>query len=306
VHFEGVLLMDETLEHLIREELCPNEIWQLTNSVKSVLIYQILRLPKREVSKLEMRYPKNPAEMRAFLVKFFTRHYFQIQNCLINYMTSQDFLDLIKLGYLRILDIGSGPAVASLAITDMLSCILKHLGYLGAWPKGKTIKVSYVLNDTSSICLDTGQRMLTDYFRNRRGSVREIINSKIINIQKAFPDNKNLLQQAGFNLTAYDMIVFSYVISPLNENLGFNKLVDGLLNTEKLCRHNGRILIVQDKFEASLMRRISRAIGTSSNKQVLTQYVYPKRNENEIYTYIYYCCLYAPTRKMVVRARGLV
>ncbi len=297
--------MNGTLQYLLQEELCPNGIWRLTDTVKSELIYQILRLPKREVSKLEMRYPKSPAEMRAFLVKFFTRHYFQIQNYLVNYMTSQDFLDLIKLGHLRILDIGSGPAVAPLAITDMLSCILKHLGYLGAWPKGKTIKVSYVLNDTSSICLDTGQRMLTEYFRTKRGHASEIINSQIISVQKAFPDNISLLQRAGFNLAAYDIIVFSYVISPLNENLGFNKLVDGLLNIEKLCRPNGRILIVQDKFEASLMRRISRAIGTSSNKQVLTQYVYPKRNENEIYTYIYYCCLYKPNREIVDRANCL-
>jgi len=258
-------------------------------------------LPKREVSKIGTRYPQSPAEMRAFLVKFFTRHYFQVQNCLIDYMASQDFLDLIKLGHLRILDIGSGPAVAPLAITDMLSCILKHIERVRAWPKGRTIKVSYALNDTSAICLETGQRMLTAYFRIRRGR-REIINSQIISIQKAFPDNISLLQRAGFNLAAYDIIVFSYVISPLNENLGFYKLVDGLLNIEKLCKHHGRILIVQDKFEASLMRRISRAIGTSSNKQALTQYVYPKRNENEIYTYIYYCCLYKPNREIVDRA----
>jgi len=125
-------------------------------------------------------------------------------------------------------------------------------------------------------------------------------------LQKAFPDNINLLQQAGFNLNAYDIIVFSYVMSPLNEDLGFNRLIDGLLSVEKLCRHNGRILIVQDKFEASLMRRIGRAIGTSSNKQVLTQYVYPKRNENETYTYIYYCCLYAPTRKMKIRECSII
>ena len=298
--------MNRTLQTLVQEELCPDGIWQLTDTVKSVLIHQILRLSEREVSNLEMRYPKSPAQMRAFLVKFFTRHYFQIQNYLVDYMTSQDFLDLIKLGQLRILDIGSGPAVAPLAITEMLSCILKHLGYLGAWPKGKTIKVSYVLNDTSFVCLDTGQRMLTDYFRIRRDYEKEIINNQIINVQKAFPDNMNLLQRAGFNLAAYDIIVFSYVISPLNENLGFHNLVDGLLKIEKLCRHNGRILIVQDKYEASLMRRISRAIGTSSKKQVLTQYIYPKRNENETYTYIYYCCLYAPVRKMKFKALGVI
>jgi hypothetical protein len=298
--------MNETLQNLVKEELCPDGIWQITDTVKSVLIQQILRLPNREVTNLEMRYPKSPAQMRAFLIKFFTRHYFQIQNFLLDYMTSQDFLDIIKHGQLRILDIGSGPAVAPLAITEMLSCILKHLRCLGEWPEGKTIKVSFVLNDTSFVCLDTGQRMLTDYFRIRRGSAKEIINNQIINVQKPFPDNINLLQRAGFNLATYDMTVFSYVISPLNEILGLQNLVDGLLKTERLCRYNGRILIVQDKYEESLMRKISRAIGTTSERLVLTQYIYPKRNDNETFTYLYYCCFYAPVRKMQFRALGAI
>jgi len=42
-------------------------------------------------------------------------------------MTSQDFLETIEDRHLRILDIGSGPAVTSLAITDMLTCVLRHL-----------------------------------------------------------------------------------------------------------------------------------------------------------------------------------
>ncbi len=41
-----------------------------------------------------------------------------------------------------------------------------------------------------------------------------------------------------FVVAAYDIIVFSYVISPLNENLGFSKLVDGLLNTNDLAVDN--------------------------------------------------------------------
>jgi hypothetical protein len=298
--------MNRTLQNLVKEELCPEGIWRLTDTVKSALIHQILRLPEREVSNLEMRYPKSPAQMRAFLIKFFTRHYFQIQNYLIDYMTSQDFLDIIKQGQLRILDIGSGPAVAPLAITEMLSCILKHLEYLGAWPKDKTIKVSYVLNDTSFVCLDTGQRMLNDYFHTRRGPAKEIIKNQIINVQKPFPDNINLLQRAGFNLAAYDMIIFSYVISPLNEILGLQKLIDGLIKAEKLCRHDGRILIVQDKYEESLMGKISRALGTSNDKLVLTQYIYPKRNDNETFTYLYYCCFYTPVRKMKFKALGVI
>jgi len=293
--------MNRTLENLTREELCPNGIWQRTNVVKSLLRHQICRLPKSEVSKIRTRYPQSQAEMKVFLVKFFTRHYFQTQNSLVDYMTSQKFLDIVMSGRLRILDVGSGPAVASLAITEMLACIIEHLKYTEEWPKGKTVKITYVLNDTSNICLGTGQRMLTDYFRISRGCNRDIIHSQTISIQKAFPDNMNRLQRVRFHLGAYDMAIFSYVISPLNEDKGFNGLVNGLLDVERLCNHNGKILILQDRFQTSLIRRVSRTIAASSKKQVLTQHVYPRRNKKETYTYTYYHCLYEPVRKVIFK-----
>jgi len=294
--------VDKVLKNLIKSELCPNGIWQLSDVMESILKRQIHRLPKNKVSETEARYPKNPAGMRAFLVKFFTRHYFQAQNSLFDYMISQDFLDAISFGHLKILDVGSGPAVASLAITDMLSCTISHLEKLGEWPNHNVIKITYVLNDTSGLCLGTGQHMLTDYFCFGRINDRRIITDRIISIQKAFPANLHQLRRIKYNIGTYDLIVFSYVISPLNEDEGFKGLIDGLLKTRELCSHNGRILILQDRFQKSLLRRISEAIGTSSNKHELTQCVYPKRNENEAYTYTYYCCLYKPFDQMIVKA----
>ena len=299
--------MSGTLQNLVLRESCPDGIWQLTDVMKSVLRYQISRLPKSKVSETDTRYPTTPASMRAFLDVFFTRHFFQTQNSLIDYMTSQDFLDIVGSGHLRILDVGSGPAVASLAITDMLACLLEYLGYVGKWPKGKAMKVTYVLNDISRICLGAGQNMLRNYFRMRTGHTRSIINDHMISIYKAFPDNMNQLQRVRLNLGTYDIIIFSYVISPLNEDSGFNSLVNGLLNIEKLCSHRGRVLILQDKFQTSLVQRMSKAIGISSEKQVLTQQVYPKRNDNETYTYVYYRCLYAPAgERMIVRQSSVV
>ena len=184
----------------------------------------------------------------------------------------------------------------------MLVCLLENLEYVGEWPKGKTVNITYILNDTSSICLGTGQDMLRNYFRMRTGHTKSIINNLMIGINHAFPDSMNQLQRVRLNLGTYDIIIFSYVISPLNEENGFSGLVNGLLNIEKLCSHRGRVLILQDKFQTTLVRRMSKAIGISSEKQVLTQQVYPKRNDNETYTYVYYRCLYAPTvKRKIVR-----
>jgi len=289
--------MSETLKILVHKRLCPDGIWQLSDAVRSVLRYQMSRLPRSNVSEADTRYPTTPASMRAFLNVFFARHFFQSQNSLVDYMTSQDFLNIVGSGHLRILDIGSGPAVASLAVTDMLACLVEHLENAGEWPKGKSLNITYVLNDTSGICLGTGQDILHNYFRMKTGHNKNIVNNHIISIHKAFPDNMSQLQRVRLNFGTYDIIIFSYVISPLNEENGFDSLVNGLLNVERLCNHRGSVLILQDKFQTLLVRRVSKALGISSEKQVLTQQVYPKRNDNETYTYVYYSCLYAPAVK---------
>lgn len=292
--------MNRTLKNLVLKDLCPDGICQLTDVMKSVLRYHISRLPNRKVSEDETRYPQSPAGMRAFLVKFFVRHYLQTQNSLLDYMISQDFLETVRDRHLRILDIGSGPAVTSLAITDMFACVLRHLRDGGDWSGDKAI-VDYTLNDISGFCLGTGQRMLTDYFRICARQSSQITPGQILRLETAFPKNMNQLRRIKGKLGSYDISTLSYVVSPLNEDTSFKALINGLLNIESLCSRNGRILILQDKFQPAIMRQISRALGTSRQKEESTQEVYPKRNTNETYTYSYYCCLYSPAKKGIVR-----
>lgn len=299
--FCRILPMNRTLQNLVLQELRPDEIWQLSDLMKSILRRQISHLPKSKVTEDETRYPQSPASMRAFLIKFFARHYLQTQNSLVEYITSQDFYNIIRFGHLRILDVGSGPAVASLAITDMLACLIEHLKYIGIWPRGKRVTIDYILNDTSGICLGTGKRMLTDYYKISQRNNREVVLGQIISIQKGFPDNLKQLQRIRFNLGRYDIVTFSYVLSPLNEEKEFNKLILGLFNVEKLCNYSGRILILQDKYRAGLVHRISKAICISSNFEKSIQEIYPKREMSDTYPYWYYCFLYIPTKKMMIR-----
>ena len=296
--------MNNTIRSLLSQELCPDGIWQLSDVIKSILRLQISRLPKDNVSEDEARYPKNPTAMRAFLIKYFCRHYIQTQNSLIKYITSQDFYNIIRLGHLSILDIGSGPAVTSLAITDMLERLLKYLEDTGEWPKGKKVKVDYILNDTCSFCLGTGKNILANYFQNSNCH-RRIIQNQTISIQKGFPDNLCQLQRIRLNINKYDLATFSYVIRPMNEEKGFKNLVLGLFNIEKLCNSSGRILILQDRFRERLIKKISRAIGISGNIEKVVQQIFPKRNLCDIFTYFYYCCLYIPTQNVILRQNSV-
>ena len=293
--------MNETLQDLVREKLCPEGVWELSDTMKLVFSHHTSRLPKRQVTEIETRYPVCAASMRAFLEVFFTRHYFQIQNSLISYMLSREFLDILMSGVVRFLDIGSGPAVASLAITDILACILEYSRDLGVMPRDNAVKVLYVLNDTSGICLGTGISMLKNYFRVGRKRGSGATRNQIITIQRAFPDNINQLRRIARNFGIYNIATLSYVVVPLSEDSGLHNLANGLLKVEELCNRAGRILILQDKFNVSLMRQISKAIGVSSQKEELTQQMYPSRNANETYSYSYYSCLYSPNREMTAK-----
>jgi ribosomal protein RSM22 (predicted rRNA methylase) len=210
-------------------------------------------------------------------------------------------MDSLAIGKLRILDVGCGPAVASLAITDMLGYILEYLRYTGGLPKSRFLNITYVLNDTSGICLGTGQRMLTDYFRICRAYNKRTMRLRTICKQEPFPSNMKQLRRIRNNLGAYDVAVFSYVVVPASEEEGLYDFINGLWSIEELSNADGRILILQDKFQAALVRRMSRAIGVSAHKAKLTQAIYPRRNANESYTYSYYRCLYAPRNRRIVR-----
>jgi hypothetical protein len=76
-------------------------------------------------------------------------------------------------------------------------------------------------------------------------------------------------------------------------------LIDGLLSVEEFCSRNGAMLILQDRFRESLIRRIGKSLGVSTRKEEMTQRIYPDRNTDETHEYLYYSCLYNPDRKGV-------
>jgi ribosomal protein RSM22 (predicted rRNA methylase) len=268
----------------------------LSGILKSILNRQINRLPKRKTSDEKTRYPDDPASMRAFLDTFFTRHYFQVQDSLLEYITSEEFIGLLEIGKLNILDIGSGPVVASLAITEILVCVLKNL------TDTKKIKINYFLNDPVNICLGVGKEMLNDYFLSIRQENQNLSNNIVISIKEGFSSNIKQLMRIQRNYGQYDIVSFSYVITPLNEQENLNRIRDGFLRIESLCKPIGKILILQDKFKEALTGKITGTIGKTYKEQELSQYVYSSNNSNETHTYTYFSCLFSPQANCQVGA----
>jgi len=203
--------MAEILYKNVYNELCPDDNWVFRKNIKALLERKISCLPKTKVSDEETKYPTTPAGMRAFLDNFFARHFFQIQKSVLEYMTSKEFLNRLDGQVLNIVDIGSGPALASLAITDLLMCIFDCFLDTNRKLNIKPLRVNYILNDTSNICLGTGLELLNNYFKLCIKDGRKVIYPKIFPVEKPFPSNIGQLKRISQNVGVYDILNFSYV-----------------------------------------------------------------------------------------------
>lgn len=211
--------MSSKLRETVEAKLCPDGQWQLSRLVESLLRRKINSLPKRKVTEEETRYPLDFAGMRAFLETFFARHYFQVQNSLLDYMTSGEFVNLYKSGRLNILDIGSGPAVSSLAIINMLNEIIGCIEDKYSFRRLDKVHVNIVLNDIVKVCLGTGKELLQSYFKSLRCDLSK---KMILPLDKEFPSNIKQLGRIASNYSKFDLVILSYVIIPLSEedNMG--------------------------------------------------------------------------------------
>ena len=147
--------------------------------------------------------------------------------------------------------------------------------------------------------------MLGDYFKMSGEHRKSITCVRTLTSQKGFPDNMSQLRRIAGNIGGYDIAVFSYVLTPLKKDAGLNALAMGLSDVEGLCSSKGRVLILQDRFKAPLMRKVAGLIGRSSRKEELTQRTSHTRNENDTYSYSYYTCLYSPGKNEAVREKSI-
>jgi hypothetical protein len=287
--------MDPMLTGNCWEELYPDGVCQPSDLIQSVLDQQIVGLPRKAVSDRETRYPIDQPSMRAFLETFFTRHLFQLQRSLVEYVASVGFQRTVQFGPLRILDIGSGPAVASLGMIDMVRRVMQ--GAVGP----HAIRMVHVLNDTSPICLVTGKHMLAACHELERSAGLVLPADRVFTLPTAFPRNMPQIQQLASFLGGYDIIILSYVMDPLTDAYGLRALVAAVRALERLCRPHGRMLLMQDRFREALIRSLTGMLSVKYREQTVTQEIYPPRGDNETYTYTYYDSLYAPRRTSATR-----
>jgi len=282
--------MNEIKEYLLQQH-CPDGQWHLSQMMKGVLNRQVQRLPRSHVSDQKARYPTIPAGMRTFLDKYFVRHYLQVQDSLLDFITSKEGFNILRRGKLQILDIGYGPAVASLAITDMLCSVFDILFCHSNFLCRDKTNITYILNDPQDICVGTGKQMLAEYISGNQSGSR-YIKERILTIAKPFPNNLNQLKRSASNIGEYNIACMSYVIIPMYEEEGIPLITKGINSLIPYCDTANRILIIQDRFRENLIRRIAKALHIRCERSDITQKVYDKENKNRVHTYSYYRCLF--------------
>ncbi len=236
-------------------------------------------LPSKEnVSECECRYPQTRSGMRAFLETFFARHFFQVQDSLLQTDMLSALVASIRRGRLNIADIGSGPAVTSLAVLDMLSA-LHNLNKL------HPISVRIILNDTSPVCLQIGLQMLKLFIRHSSQTFHDI---QIHTLNTAFPSNLYQWKRTTNRFGTFDLFFLSYILIPLKEELKYAEIQEGIEIFRQYCASHATGLILQDKFRESLIRTVGRNLRALTEKATLQQIVYDKNNSNDRQIYNYY------------------
>ncbi len=185
--------------------------------------------------------------------------------------------------------------MASQAPIDIIDR-MKGVADSGASLRHGPLRMTHVLNDTSAICLATGKRMLTTCSQDKDQPRSTVSRSHIFTLSTAFPGNLNRICRLATFLEGFDLVVLSYVLRPLTEDGNLQSLVDGLTALERFCKSHGCILIIQDRFQEPLIRKLADMMGVECREQTLTQEVYPRRGSSETCTYTYYDCFYAPRR----------
>jgi ribosomal protein RSM22 (predicted rRNA methylase) len=276
----------------VHDKICPGRIWELPAIIKNLIQSEIRMLPRKEVSEQEGRCPTTSAGMRSFLDRFFVRHYFQIQNAIVEHFLSGPAIEQMNHGRFQVLDIGSGPAVGILAVTEIIK-ILTRAGKIIHTP----VQLEYTCVEPSEICRRMGLKMANRYFARLHFENKNRIQVGLSDISVPFPDCLDGIKQSNRNQAGFQLIVLSYVLNPLFDAYHTDEIQGGMEQLKSLLTVGGKILVVQDQFSEDRINMIASMLGVQVEEQEVTQRIYSNYTERKIQTYRYYTCRFGVTQK---------
>ena len=208
----------------------------------------------------------------------FARHLIQVQNSLLQEGLLAKLMEALKWGRVAILDTGSGPAVASLAVLDLLGVMLRIC-------QMPPVSVEIALNDVSAVCLEAGERLVQAYLRRPGAPFRSVT---VRSLGRGFPDSLAEIREFAVASGGLDVLLLSYVLVPLKRKMTHRSIQQAV---DILLEHgssSGLGLILQDKFNESLARTVGRNLQLSTRKASVRQAVDKEKLGREVQTYTYF------------------
>jgi len=269
---------------IVRNKLVNEEnVWILDDEIEQILQKQINLLPlSKSLSKLQYRYPQSKAELRGFYDKFFARHFFQAQNSIMQPDSFERLMKAINKGVITIADIGSGPAVASVALLNIISHICNEIN--------RSVSVNIVLNDVESELLFEAEKVIDTYSKK----LKRVYIATVLKIDNPFPKSMIQLKRISRMLGRYDFAFMSYVLLPLKEESTYSQLNEKLTEFFDCLSNFGVGIINQDKFRENLSRRIGSLMESTIRKMSLCQRIYDSNNSYDQYSYEYFRVIILP------------
>lgn len=268
-----------SIKKSILADLCHDGVWQLSEPLESILKKVIRKLPQKDVSVQERRYPTTHEGMRACLDGFFARHFFQAQYAILNRIISDEFLPLLRKGRIRILDIGAGPGVTTLGVIDTLRSLVRFSGIT------RPVVVDCVFNDPCELCLSYSRHFSRQYFQRFNN---QVLPGQIISIATPFPECSPQLDRIASLSGKFDIILLSYILDPLFESYDRDKLKKGFENLLHHISSCGFILAIQDRFHERYIRKAAGMLETKVKFHMLKQKIYSEENSNEFQNYYFF------------------
>ncbi|MBL7215942.1 MAG: hypothetical protein ISS71_09720 [Phycisphaerae bacterium] len=268
-----------SIKKKVLEDLCPDGVWQLSEPLETMVNKTIRKLPKKEVTTQERRYPTTHEGMRACLDGFFARHFFQVQDAALNRVVSEDFLPLLKKGRVRILDIGAGPGVTTLGVVDVLRSVIQSAQIT------RPVVFDCVFNDPCQLCLSYCRHFSNRYFQRFKD---QVLPGQMISVAEPFPECGPHLDRIAQLAGKFDIILLSYILDPLFESYDKEQLKKGF---EKLQRHTGSrgfVVAVQDRFHERFIRKAAGMLETRVKFHTLKQKIYSEENSNDFQNYYFF------------------
>lgn len=206
----------------VRACLQQNGVWDFSPQMKAIYTQEITSCKLDSIDSIN---PRSMPEIEGFLKEYFPRHFLKVQYA-FNSISNAYLENVLRLGFVNVLDIGCGPATAALAVLDYIFQTQLAFGHTRHdYPYPLPLHVNFTLVDSSPYCLLKANKLITAYFEHLAaaypgiGQLIDLI-PRIALVNELFPEALNTVEGVSSFTGQPNIVLFSNSIYAILKTLG--------------------------------------------------------------------------------------